>query len=50
MLQIKSPRLLERQEGLYREANKKVKRLAHYDKREAMDQLAVETKEAEVQG
>jgi hypothetical protein len=46
MLQIKFPRLLERQEELYREANKKVKGLACCDKREATDQLAAEAEEA----
>jgi hypothetical protein len=48
MLQIKSARLLERQEELYWEANKKVERLVRRDNREAMDQLTAEAEEAEV--
>ncbi|XP_061166428.1 craniofacial development protein 2-like [Saccostrea echinata] len=50
MLQIKSPRLHERQEELYSEASKRVKKLARRDKREAMDQLAAEAEEAAVRG
>jgi hypothetical protein len=50
MLQIKSPLLLERQEELCQEANKKVKRLALHDKREVTDQLVADAEEAAVQG
>ena len=50
LLQAKSPRLRERQEELYREAHRKVKRLARANKREAMDQLATEAEEAAARG
>jgi hypothetical protein len=50
ILQIKSSRLLERQEELYRKASKRVKRLACSDKREATDQLAAKAEEVAVRG
>ena len=50
MLQTKSPRLQERQEEMYREANRKVKRLARHDKRVAIEQLADEAEEAAARG
>ncbi|XP_062609155.1 craniofacial development protein 2-like [Saccostrea cucullata] len=50
MLQTKSPRLRERQDELYGEVNKRVKKLARRDKREAMDQLAAEAEKAAVRG
>ena len=50
LLQTKSPRLQERQEEMYREAHRKVKRLARRDKRDAMDRLAAEAEEAAAKG
>jgi len=50
LLQTKSARLRERQEEIYREAHRKVKRLARRDKREAMEQLAAEAEEAAAKG
>ena len=50
LLQTKSLRIRERQEASYREANRKVKRLARRDKREAMDQLAAEAEDAAGRG
>ncbi|XP_062619668.1 uncharacterized protein LOC134281201 [Saccostrea cucullata] len=48
MLKIKYPRLRERHEELFSEANKRVQKIARHDKREVMDQLAAEAKEAAV--
>ena len=50
LLQTKSTRLQKRQEEMYREAHKKVQRLARRDKREAMDRLAAEAEEAAARG
>ena len=50
MLQTKSPRLRERNEQIYRDANKKVKTLARRDTREALEHLAAEVQEAAARG
>ena len=50
LLQTKSSRMRERQEVLYKEIHKKVKRLARRDKRCAMDQLALEAETAASKG
>ena len=50
ILQTKSSRLRERQEAVYREIHKKVKRMARQDKRRAMEQLATEAEEAAARG
>lgn len=48
MLQTKSQPLQERQEKLYSEAKRRVKKLASRDKRETINQLAAEVEEVAV--
>ena len=50
LLQVKSLRLREKQEEVYREAHKKVRRMVKQDKRHAMEQLAAEAEGAAARG